>query len=146
MLRISKMADYATVILNCLSANTECLLSANEIAQRVYLGRHTVSKILKILQEAELVVSTRGAVGGYSLARSPEQITVAQMITALDGPVALTECSHPTQLCAQNMTCGVKHHWRSINQFILNTLENVTLADMSKPVLSLNPVKIRKKR
>jgi len=141
MLRISKMADYATVILNCLSANTECLLSANEIARRVYLGRHTVSKILKILQEASLVVSARGAVGGYSLARAPEQITIAEVITALEGPLALTECSHPTQLCTQNTTCSVKHNWKTINQFILTTLENVTLADMLKPLVLPNHLK-----
>jgi FeS assembly SUF system regulator len=136
MLRISKMADYATLILNCLSANTESLLSANEIARRVHLGRHTVSKILKILQEADLVVSTRGAIGGYSLARTPDEITIAEIITALEGPLALTECSDSTQVCTQNMTCAVKHNWRAINQFVLATLESITLADMLKPILT----------
>ncbi len=136
MLRISKMADYATVILNCLSSNMACLLSANEIANRVHLGRHTVSKILKILQEADLVVSTRGAVGGYSLTRAPDEITIAAVIMALEGPVALTECADPHQVCTQNMTCAVKHNWKAINQFVLATLENITLADMSKPMLT----------
>lgn len=132
MLRITKLADYATLILHCFCVDPSQLLSAGEIARRTHLSQHTVSKILKILQAANLLTSTRGAVGGYSLIRPAEKITLAEIITALDGPVSLTECTHPTQRCMQNTTCNVKHHWKTINHFILTTLENITLADMSK--------------
>lgn len=134
MLRISKMADYATVILKCLSAQTGCLLSANEIAQQTYLERPTVSKILKILLNAGLVISTRGAIGGYSLAKKPDKITIAQIITAIEGMPTLTECSSTATICTQDTTCQLKHNWKVINQFILTTLENITLTDMLKPI------------
>jgi FeS assembly SUF system regulator len=145
MLRISKLADYATVILNCLALNKDCLLSSQEIAKRVHIGWPTVSKILKIAQESGLVVSTRGAIGGYSLSKAPEEITLAQSLMALEGPVALTECSNPGQLCVQDTTCSIKHNWRAINQFFLATLEKVTLADMSQ-TLKLDTVTMQRKK
>lgn len=140
MLRISKMADYAVVILHALSTEADALWSATEVARHTHLGRHTASKILKILQAAHLVTATRGAEGGYSLAQPPADITLAQVIMALEGPLAFTECTHPTQRCAQNNTCNLKHNWKTINQFILNTLHQITLADMQKP-LSLTPTR-----
>jgi FeS assembly SUF system regulator len=134
MLRISKMADYAVVILHCLSADTGALLSASEIARQAHLGRHTASKVLKMLQAADLVTSTRGAEGGYSLTQLPAQITLAQIIMALEGPLAFMECAHPTQRCIQNDTCNLKHNWKTINQFIVNTLHSISLADMQTPL------------
>ena len=134
MLRISKLADYATVIMHCLSRQPDTILSASEIAQLVYLSNPTVSKILKILAEAELVTSLRGAGGGYKLALLPQLITIARVIAAIDGRPALTECAHATQICSQDSVCAIKHNWRVINHFILDTLEKLTLADMGKPL------------
>ncbi len=131
MLRINKLADYAVLILNCLSIHFGKRLSAKEVAKVTYISLPTVSKILKILLDAKLVLSTRGAIGGYSLALLPNKITLAQIITAMEGQPALTECSLSKKRCAQDPTCAVKHNWKTINQFILNTLENITLADMS---------------
>lgn len=136
MLRISKLADYATVILHCLACNIRDTLSATDVAQRTHLGRPTVSKILKILQEAGLVISTRGVVGGYRLTRPASAITLAQVIAAIEGQPGLTECARGADLCTQDTRCALKHNWQAIHQFILTTLNQVTLADMNKPFLA----------
>jgi Rrf2 family protein len=81
-----------------------------------------------------VLISTRGAKGGYALARAPEKITVAAVISALEGPIALTECSISQQGCEQASGCGISGNWSLINQTIHNALESVTLADMIRPV------------
>lgn len=132
MLRLSKLADYGIVILHCLADELQQFLSAKEIARRVHLSLPTVSKILKILSEAGLVVAARGAVGGYRLAKPSTAMSITEVITAIDGQPALTECSEKGDNCAYNSFCAVKHNWQKINQFILNTLDQITLADMGK--------------
>ena len=91
MLRISKLTDYATVILAALSAQPEALHSASGLAERTGVAAPTVSKLLKELQRAGIVRSVRGARGGYQLARSAQEISAAEIIDAVEGPVALTE-------------------------------------------------------
>lgn len=134
MLRISKLADYAIVIMHCLSRQPQIVRSANDIAKQVHLTHPTVSKILKILFEAGLVISIRGAGGGYKLAKLPEAISLAEVISALEGAPSLTECGQTASICAQDGVCAIKHNWQVINRFILNALTNVTLADMAKPL------------
>ncbi len=135
MLRINKMVDYATLILNCLSTQqVQTLLSAKEIADITHIARPTVSKILKMLSRVELVSAKRGIIGGYRLTRAPDKITIAQILTAIEGPPALTECASTQNRCAQHETCPVKHNWKMINHFILTTLDKVSLADMLKPI------------
>jgi len=133
MLKISKLADYATVIMHYLAEHPENLQSANQIAQHVQLSLPTVSKILKKLFEAGLVTSMRGAGGGYKLAQAAKNITIAQVIAAIEGAPALTECSQTAHRCMQDSVCAVKHNWQMINNFILKTLNNLTLSDMAKP-------------
>lgn len=137
MLRLSKLADYGIIILHCLADELQ-FLSAKEIARRVHLSLPTVSKILKILSEAGLVVATRGAVGGYRLTKPSTAMSITEVITAIDGQPALTECSEKGDNCAYNSVCSVKHNWQKINQFILDTLSQITLADMGK-TLSVLP-------
>lgn len=139
MLRISKLADYGTVIMNCMAKEPHALFSANEIAQKVHLALPTTSKILKIFVAANLVLSARGAGGGYRLARPPEAITVAQVISALEGQPALTECNSVTKKCAQDSVCAIRDNWRLINKVIFLALSSLTLADMTKP-LNLHPL------
>lgn len=139
MLRISKLADYGTVIMNCLAKEPRSLLSASGIARRVSIAVPTASKVLKILVAANLVVSVRGSEGGYRLSRSPEQITVASVITALDGQPALTECNVLTKKCSQDAVCAIRDNWRLINKVINTALESLTLADMAKP-LNFHPL------
>lgn len=134
MLRINKLADYATVIMHCLMAEPLGILSANQISQRLKLSLPMVSKVLKILSDANLLVSIRGASGGYRLAKPAQDITIAAVIAAVEGDLAITECSGAAHICRQESMCAIKHNWQSINRFLLSTLESVSLADMAKPL------------
>jgi FeS assembly SUF system regulator len=135
MLRLSKLTDYATVILSFIARDDTHVHAAMEIAAATGIALPTVSKILKLLVNAKVLISTRGAKGGYALARKPEKITVASVISALEGPIALTECSISHQGCEQASGCDIRGNWGLINRTIHNALESVTLADMVKPVV-----------
>ena len=136
MLRLSKLTDYATVILSFMARDNTQVHAAMEIALATGIALPTVSKILKLLLNAKVLISTRGAKGGYALARAPEKITIAAVISALEGPIALTECSISQQGCEQASGCEIRGNWGLINQTIHNALESVTLADMIKPIRS----------
>ncbi len=133
MLRVSKLTDYATVILSYMAENTQRVYTAQDISETTGIALPTVSKILKRLVKAHVLVSLRGAKGGYRLARAPEKITVAAVISALEGPIALTECSSSHKTCDQASGCNIQGRWNLINQRISNALESVTLADMILP-------------
>jgi FeS assembly SUF system regulator len=134
MLRVSKLTDYATVVMTCLGAARDSVLSAQALAERARLEVPTVSKLLKQLAQAGLVVSTRGINGGYRLARAPERITIADIVTAMEGPIGMTECGAHAGLCDHELHCGVRVNWQRINHAIAGALESVTLADMIKPL------------
>lgn len=139
MLRLSKLTDYATVILSHMARGGGQTHAAMEIAAATGIALPTVSKLLKLLVNANVLVSTRGAKGGYALARAPEKISVAAVISALEGPIALTECSISHQGCEQASGCDIRGNWSLINQAIQHALESVTLADMIKPAHSQVP-------
>jgi FeS assembly SUF system regulator len=134
MLRLSKLTDYATVILSFIARDTAQVHAAMEIAAATGIALPTVSKILKRLVNAKVLCSTRGAKGGYALARMPEHISIAAVISALEGPIAITECSISQQGCEQAVGCEIRGNWNLINQTIHNALESVTLADMIRPI------------
>ncbi len=134
MLRLSKLTDYATVILSHMAKESDQTHSAMGVAEATGIALPTVSKVLKILVNAKVLVSTRGIKGGYALAKPPEKISVADVISALEGPIALTECSISHEGCEQASGCGISGNWGLINLAIRNTLEAITLADMIKPV------------
>ncbi|TPQ25530.1 SUF system Fe-S cluster assembly regulator [Methylomonas sp. EFPC3] len=133
MLRLSKLTDYATVILSHMARESGRLHGTFELAEVTGIAQPTVSKILKTLMKAQVVVSVRGAKGGYALAREPDRITVAAIIGALEGPIALTECSASHKGCDQASGCRIQGNWHLINQKIANALESITLADMVLP-------------
>jgi FeS assembly SUF system regulator len=139
MLRVSKLTDYATVIMTVLADASDSVLSAQDVAARAHLELPTVSKLLKQLAHANLVDSFRGVNGGYRLAREPAQITIAQIVTAMEGPIGMTECSAHAGLCDHESHCGVRVNWQRINHAIAHALASVTLADMLKPVLPKRP-------
>lgn len=149
MLRISKLADYATLIMSYLAQNLDCTMSAACIAKEIHLRVPTVSKILKLLCEAGLVSSLRGSTGGYRLARIATQITVADVIKAMEGHPALTECCSVENVCELDALCTIKENWQKINKMIFQVLGNLTLKDMIQPLheppLSLRgiPVKVQ---
>ncbi len=142
MLRLSKLADYATVILSYMARTASDLHSALEIADVTGIGLPTVSKILKLLVNAHILTSVRGVKGGYRLARGAEKISVASIITALDGPIAITECSISAQHCDQSNECRLRANWGLINRTINNALEAVSLADMATPLAASEEITI----
>ena len=143
MLRISKLTDYGTLILAQLPVSGGGLASAGEVAGRTHLTQPTVSKLLKTMTRAGLVVSTRGAQGGYALARPASDITAAQIIDALDGPVAITECSSADGNCNLESVCRVGHAWQKINVGIRKALAQVSLADLQQATHPLDTPDLR---
>jgi FeS assembly SUF system regulator len=131
MLRISKLTDYATVILAYLASHPDRMLTATEVAERTRVGLPTVSKVLKKLQRTGLVASTRGSHGGYQLARPASEITAARILDALEGPFALTECSGEHSSCGIENSCRVGHSWQRVNAAIRRALSDITLAQLS---------------
>lgn len=137
MLRISRLTDYGTVVLAHLANASAERSSAAQVAALTGLGVPTVSKILKSLAKAGLVVSTRGARGGYQLSRKPELISAADVIDALEGPVSITECSATDSHCDFESICNVGSAWQRINVAIRQALEDISLSDL---LLSRSPV------
>lgn len=130
MLRISKLTDYGTVVLAHLAGEPGSVCSAADVAEATGIGLPTVSKLLKSLARAELVTSTRGANGGYRLARDPQRISAADVIDALEGPVSITECSASDSQCDYETVCNVGGAWQRVNVAIRRALEDVTLVDL----------------
>lgn len=131
MLRISKLTDYGTVILAALAAEPARVQTATEVADRTRIALPTVSKLLKSLQRGGLVISTRGSHGGYQLARSPQEISAASILDAIEGPIALTECSSDHSSCGIATTCNVGHAWQRVNTAIRRALNDVSLAQLA---------------
>ena len=139
MFKLGKLTDYGTVVMTALAARPEALRNAHDLAAETHVAAPTVSKLLKQLQKSGLVESIRGAHGGYRLARSPEQITVADVVSALEGPIALTQCAVHDGGCSIESHCGVRGNWRLINTAIRQALESVTLAQMAEPMRGRRP-------
>ena len=133
MLRISKMTDYAIVLMVELTRKGETL-SANALADRVHVEVPTASKVLKLLAGAGLLQSYRGANGGYRVQRPAAQISVAEVIAAIEGPIAMTECSVEPGLCHQEDSCNLRSNWQRISIAVARALEDVSLAEMSAPL------------
>lgn len=131
MLRISKIVDYGTLVLTHMASQPSCVYSANDLAGTLGLGQPIVSKVLKLLNQHGLVISLRGAHGGYRLSRAPEQINIAQVIDALeDQPFGLTECTATPGLCSVEADCHIRSHWQRINAIVRQSLEAVSIAEM----------------
>ena len=130
MLRMSKLTDYGTMVLAQLAASDKGWTTANQVASATHLAQPTVSKLLKCLVHSGLVVSTRGVQGGYALARPAAAISAAEILDALEGPVALTECSSANGSCDLESYCRVGTAWQRINQSLRKALEGVSLADL----------------
>lgn len=135
MIRMTKQADYGIVLMTRLASEPERLFSAPDLAEECQLPQPTVSKILKALARGELLESHRGVKGGYALARDPEEINVAEIITALEGPIAITECidDAPGE-CCQEPICPVRGNWQRINVAIRMALEQIKLAEMTHTI------------
>jgi FeS assembly SUF system regulator len=132
MLRVSRLTDYATVVMTCIAAHPHDVLSTGQIADETRLELPTVSKLLKALGHATLVESFRGVNGGYRLARSAADISLAEIVEALEGPIGVTECSLAEGQCDRESQCGVRGSWQQVNSVLDNALRAVSLEDMLK--------------
>jgi FeS assembly SUF system regulator len=143
MLRMGKLTDYGIVLMSYLATNRLEQHSAHAIADAVKVPLPTVRKVLKSLSHGGLLQSERGVTGGYSLSRVPEQISVAEIITALEGPIALTECVSNESHCEQETHCAVQTNWTRINNAVFHALDEVKLSDMLAPqnTSGLSPIR-----
>ena len=132
MIKLSKLTDYAVVILAQMAQEKGALLSASTLSERAGLPEPTVSKILKLLGKAGIIESARGVSGGYRLDKLAENLPVTAIITAMEGPIALTACVDDSEeSCALQGVCAMNGRWSPVNRALRAALENVTLADMT---------------
>ena len=131
-MRLSRLADYGTVVMGFMAGDPALVHTATGIAAAVGVAPPTVSKLLKLLSRGGLLVSLRGSRGGYRLSRRPESITVAEVVEAVEGTIALTECSGVTCRCSLEPGCPVQKNWRQINRQLRRVLDGVTLADLAR--------------
>lgn len=127
MLRISKLADYGTIVMVYFARHPQELCNARDLAKNTHLSVPTVSKILKRLTSAGLLISVRGAAGGYRLQRAAELISLAQIIYALEEQRGFTECSMHPKNCSLHGVCSVQGNWRVISRAIEAALDSVNL-------------------
>jgi FeS assembly SUF system regulator len=133
MLRISKLTDYAILMMVELTRDGE-MLSAQALAARIHVEVTTASKVLKLLAGGGLLESYRGANGGYRVTRPAGDISVAEVIAAIEGPIAMTECSVEEGLCSQEDNCDLRGNWQRISLAVADALQGVSLAEMSAPM------------
>ena len=135
MIKLSRMADYGVILMVQLARASEVVTTAAELTKSTALPAPTVSKLLKQLSGAGLLDSQRGTKGGYTLALPPEDISVANIVSALDGPIALTECmTSEGAVCEIEALCPTRTNWRQINSALVDALDRVSLAEMARPV------------
>ncbi len=138
MFRLSKGTDYGIRILAHLAKDdVGTTHNAREVAEDLQLPLPMASKVMKSLARAGVLESHRGVKGGFSLSRPPSELSVADMITALEGPVALTECQMGVSMCQHEGSCTVQEPWSVINRSVQNTLSMITLSDLINPKFPL---------
>src|SRR6202167_4728896 len=136
MVRLGKLTDYGLVLMTCIARDQGApLRTARDLARESKLPLSTVSKLLKELLQSGLLLSHRGIKGGYILAREPRDISVLEIIAAMEGPMALTECSTDvTGLCNLEPCCPIKTNQKIINQAVQGVLDKITLSDLIQPM------------
>ncbi len=135
MLRLNKLTDYAIVLMTHIATSPESALhSARELATGTQLPPATVGKILRALLDHDLVVSHRGAHGGYTLARRPGEISLAEIIAALEGPIGFTECNTEKGCCELESSCSVRYNSAVIGRTLQQALQSIRLADLAQPL------------
>lgn len=136
MIRLTRLADYAVLLMTHMAhewrRNPAHVHNAADLARETHIPAPTVSKILGIMTRGELLTSHRGHAGGYTLSRAPEQISAADIIKVIEGPIALTECIEdgPGE-CGIESLCGVRGAWNRINEAIRSALADISLAEMA---------------
>ena len=133
MIILSKLADYGVIVATHLATHSDRQATAAAVAAATRLPQATVAKLLKALAHAGLVVATRGASGGYRLARQGAEISVAEVVAAIDGDIGMTQCSVHVDDCERTTYCPTRPHWAAINRAVGSALAAVTLDEMISP-------------
>ena len=138
MIRLSRMTDYGVVVMTYMAWQGSETRSAHQVATATGLPEATAGKLLKLFARAGLLKSRRGARGGYTLTSSPEEISLARVVEAVEGPIALTLCvdDHPGH-CDVESLCPMRGGWNQINTALRDAFEGVSLAAMTAPVIPL---------
>jgi FeS assembly SUF system regulator len=132
MFRLNRMTDYAVVVMTQMAQAPEIVHTAPQIARETGVPLPTVSKLLNALARDGLIASQRGASGGYALTRTADDINIAEIIQALEGPIALTACvDQSAEHCDVESLCPMRGNWNKVNEAIRTALGGVTLADMA---------------
>jgi len=137
MIRMTRQADYGIVLLTYFAEHRpgEATFTARDLAAETHLRVPMVSKILKTLAREDLLTSHRGVHGGYCLERSPDDISVVEIIAALEGPIAITDCtSDDPSTCDIAAMCAVRSNWQTINRVVHDALSSITLSQMASPL------------
>ncbi len=136
MIRLTRLTDYGLLVMSQFAERSDMpVRTGRDLADETGLPLPTVSKVLKLLAQGDLLSSHRGVQGGYRLSRSPEEISVADMVSALEGPIAMTLCNlHPGGLCEWETSCRIRENWQLINRVIEGALDNISLAEMVHPL------------
>jgi FeS assembly SUF system regulator len=135
MIRLSRLADYGLVLMGRMALQPTTVHTAVGLADDTQLPIPTVAKLLVRLTQGNLLISHRGAKGGYQLARLPSAITVADIVVAVDGPIALTQClEHGAQPCDVEPICPTRRGWNRLNDAVKRALTEVSLAELSQPI------------
>jgi FeS assembly SUF system regulator len=132
MIKLSKMTDYAVVCLGTLARRPGYSMSATELSKETGLALYTVQRLLKLLvSKSDFIKAYRGALGGYILNRNSSNISVVEIIEALDGPITLTSCVNKSEsFCEASDICFLGGKWNKINEIIRNSLNDITLEDL----------------
>ena len=140
MIKLSRLADYSIVLMTQLAARPGSLVQAPDMALFTGLPVPTVAKTLKRLAQAGLVESQRGTKGGYVLVRDAEDIPVTEIIAAVDGPIALTDCTVESDgVCDIEALCPTRTNWKKINEAVVGALRDISLADMTPQMAPFVP-------
>ena len=140
MFRLNRLTDYGVVVMTQMAQGRPEVVTATQLAASLGLPTPTVAKLLTALTRGGLVISQRGASGGYRLSQAPGEISVAAIIQALEGPIALTACVDGNSGCCEvESICPMRGNWDKVNTAIRQALESVSLADMAQPLFAFEP-------
>lgn len=140
MIRLTNLADYAVVVMAAAAREQGVKLSAARVAELTAIPAPTVAKLMGTLARGGLLTASRGVAGGFTLTREPASISVAEVVEAVDGPIALTSCAgNETTDCAMEGHCAIRGHWPPINRAVRAALAAVSLADLVRPAAAAAP-------
>ncbi len=144
MFRLNRLTDYAVVVLSQMTQGEQSLVSAQQLAEHSGVPLPTVAKLLNLLSRHDIVTSYRGASGGYCLSHPPADISVAAIVEAIEGPIALTACAEGSpNLCDVQSLCPMAGNWNEVNRAIREALGAVSLAEMAPSGFGMEPLESR---